>query len=157
MKKSLLSVLLISLCIALVGCNMNTKDLQIVDIGIGKIDVPSSWTVDDSGDLLGFYDGNKICAFQSNSFSDMQEISSVRSDTVFEINAYSDSFINDYTISSNVLSNGAIYGEAMVSADYVDQVMQYVEFSDGENIVLIFFAPDMVSDDSIMQIAQSFR
>lgn len=156
MKKSILSIVLVLLCVALVACSTNDVDSQTVDIGVGKIDVPSSWTVDNSGDLLGFYDGDELCAFQSNAFSDFGGLSSDKTASILEINAYSDSFINNYTISSNVLSNGAIYGEAMVSHDYVEEAMQYVEFDDGENFVLLFFVPDMVSDDTIMQIAKSF-
>lgn len=156
MKKSILSILLILLCVVLVACNTNDVDFQSVDIGVGKIAVPSSWTVDNSGDLLGFYDGDELCAFQSNSFSAPVGVSSNNLEGIFEINDYSDSFKNIYTISSNGLSNGAIYGEAVVSADLAEQIMQYVEFDDEENIVLLFFVPDMVSDDTIMQIAQSF-
>lgn len=72
-------------------------------------------------------DKKNIYIFQSNSFSEFKDDSSYTVGIV-ETNAFSSQFQSLYTISSNVISNGAVYGEAMVSVDGTEQKMRFLDF-----------------------------
>ena len=101
-------------------------------------------------------DKKNIYIFQSNSFSEFKDDSSYTAGIV-ETNAFSSQFQSLYTISSNVISNGAVYGEAMVSVDGTEQKMRFLDFGSEKNEILLFVSSDNVNDETLMQIAESFE
>ena len=101
-------------------------------------------------------DKKNIYIFQSNSFSEFKDDSSYTVGIV-ETNAFSSQFQSLYTISSNVISNGAVYGEAMVSVDGTEQKMRFLDFGSEKNEILLFVSSDNVNDETLMQIAESFE
>lgn len=160
MKKLLAIILAMALSAALFGCNFGTVGWRSVDIESGTIRVPKDWTLSYDNDLMYFYCGNddskdNVVAFQSNSFGDFKE-NTDKTEGIVESNAFSNQFQCLYTISSAVISNSAIYGEAMVSVDGTEYKMRYIDVSFYENYVQFFVRNDMVEEDTFMKIAKSY-
>ena len=143
------------------GCNFDAVNSKNINIKSGIICVPNNWSLSDNDDLMYFYCDNQdskdsIVAFQSNSYSTFKDDSNQPAGVV-ETNAISNQFQNLYTISSNVISNGVIYGEAMVSVDGSEHKMYYLDFNSDIQEVQLFVRPDKTTDKTIIKIAESFE
>ncbi|HJI87160.1 MAG TPA: hypothetical protein OIM33_08100 [Ruminococcus bromii] len=161
MRKILSIFLVMVLCVMLFGCNTDFSNCTSINIRCGTIKVPENWDVSYAENLMYFYSDNandkkNIYIFQSNSFSEFKDDSSYTAGIV-ETNAFSSQFQSLYTISSNVISNGAVYGEAMVSVDGTEQKMRFLDFGSEKNEILLFVSSDNVNDETLMQIAESFE
>lgn len=162
-EKALSFIFIIILCASLFGCSSDLADWEKIDLNCGTIKVPDTWSNSYVDERIYFYtQGNNgkddILAFQSKSYSTFDDGISQPSGVV-EKNAFSNKFQNLYTISSNVISNGTVYGEAMVSVDGTKAKMKYLDFcTDSDKTeVLIFVNDDKVKNDIYMQIAESFE
>lgn len=149
------------LCVMLFGCNTNFSNWTSINIKCGTIKVPENWNVSYDENLMYFYSDNandkkNIYIFQSNSFSEFKDDSSYTVGIV-ETNAFSNEFQNLYTISSNAISNGVVYGEAMVSIDGTKRKMKYLDFGSDKTEIQLFVNTDRVDDETFMQIAKSFE
>lgn len=161
MKKILSMFLVMVLCIISFGCNTNFSNWASINIRCGTIIVPENWVVSYAENLMYFYSNNaddkkNIYIFQSNSFSETKDDSSYTVGAI-ETNVFSSQFQSLYTISSNVISNGAVYGEAMVSIDGAEQKMRFLDLGSEENEIQLFVSSDNVNDETFMQIAKSFE
>lgn len=159
MKKIVSIILVIVLCVGLFGCNSATSNWTSININCGTIKVPENWAVSYYEDLMYFYDKNaddkeNICMFQSNSYGGLKDDAHYTVGLV-EANAFSSEFQNLYIISSCIISNGAIYGEAMTSVDGIERKMRFLDFSYNENDIQFFVSSD-VSDEIFKEIAESF-
>ena len=159
--KNIVSIILVMvLCVMLFGCNSNISNWTSINIRCGTIKVPENWAVSYAEDLMYFHSKNAddkehIYVFQSNSFSGFKDDSSFTVGAI-ETNAFSSKFQNLYTISSNVISNGTVYGEAMTSVDGIECKMRFLDFGSNENEIQLFVRTDKVSNAIFMKIAESF-
>ena len=150
------------LCVTLFGCSADFTDYKSINIKSGTIKVPNDWSLSyTDDDLMCFYyqsndNNDNIFAFQSNSFSEFKDDASQPSGVV-EKNAFSNEFQNLYTTSSIVISNGAIYGEAMVSIDGTKRKMKYLDFGSEKGNFQLFVNTDRVDNETTMKIAESFE
>lgn len=160
MKPVLSLALILVLFLLSGGCGFDYSDWISVKLNCGTVKVPGSWEIAEKDGLIYFYDSadskDNILAFQSGSVCAFKNDNTPYYNGDIEENAFANEFQALYLISSSVLSNGATYGEAMVSADGSELEMKYIDFSPDENNTIFYVNTDKVDDDTIINIAASF-
>lgn len=161
MKRIISVFLFLVLFTTFFGCTSKYMGWKEIEIKSGTIKVPEQWSVSYNNDLVYFFLGSPdkkddVYIFQSNSFSEFKNNSDYAQGDV-EPNIFSNKFQNLYTISSHVNSNGAIYGEAMVSDNDKKFKMKFLILESETNEVQLFVRNDKVSNETFMKIIESFK
>lgn len=154
MKKVILIFSLLISVIIFSSCS-NNKDWKTVEVfDSGTIEIPVEWYQSEYDGKMYFSDktDDEVCLFQSYSFAGDSEnkTGDVESNIVY------DEFQNIMCTKSNVLSNGATYGECKVSADGKLKNSLFVEFYSDDLFIQFISEDNSITDEIIKKIAESY-
>ena len=156
MKKIKLTFVAVFLIIIVCLCAHNNyyNGWKIIDIdSYGTLKIPDEWTAfEEDGKIYILNDKLEPAMIQTFSISGMDD----NEEGIVESNKYFDEIINVKTLSSAVLSNGAIYGETLIKKNNTEFKHYYIEIGYEKAITLIIWDTSL-SKDVVRKIANSFE
>lgn len=154
MKKTITIKLLCAIIIVFTACSTSQYDgWKTINIdNCGALKIPEEWLFYEENGFIYFtdVDANPIM-IQTFSYSGIDENQHGKE----ESNKFFSKVINIKTLTSAVLSNGAIYGKALVEKDDCESEKYYLELGYERKILLIIWE-ETLNDELVKKIARSF-
>lgn len=154
MKRSIAFVLVLIFFFASTGCSSYDYDgwnTLTID-SCGTIRVPQEWTSYEKDGLLYILDKNQSpIMIETHSYSGFEE----NEQGTMESNDFYENLVSSRTLSSSVLSNGAIYGEVLMQCGEAKTQNYYLELGYDQRILLVVW-DNTIDENTIKKIAASF-